>query len=76
MNSTTMEQPCPVCAGIGKGIDGDDLTVLPSGKFHWIADGKEKAHSRRIIDLMPELRERDNPPLYIRACTTAERGAQ
>jgi hypothetical protein len=47
--------PCPACREAGKDTAGDNLTVFPSGKFHCIAAGKDKAHNRRIIELMPEL---------------------
>jgi hypothetical protein len=46
---------CPACQEAGKDTDGDNLSVFPSGKFHCIAAGKDKAHNRRIIELMPEL---------------------
>ncbi len=47
--------PCPACREAGKDTDGDNLTVFPSGKFHCIAAGRDRAHNRRIIELMPEL---------------------
>jgi len=48
-------EPCPACRELGKDTDGDNLSVFPSGKFHCIAAGKDKAHNARIIQLMPEL---------------------
>jgi hypothetical protein len=60
-NATT-KQRCPACAEIGKDTAGDNLTVFPSGKFHCIAAGKDKAHNRRIIELMPELGSKDTLP--------------
>jgi hypothetical protein len=54
MNGTT-PVPCPACREIGKDTDGDNLKVFPSGKFHCIAAGKDKAHNRRIIELKPDL---------------------
>jgi hypothetical protein len=59
---TTM--PCPACREIGKDTDGDNLRVFPSGKFHCIAAGKDKAHNRRIIELMPELGSETPSPAF------------
>jgi hypothetical protein len=53
--SEKITMACPACREIGKDTDGDNLSVFPSGKFHCIATGKDKAHNRRIIELMPEL---------------------
>lgn len=55
MSAVGKKQRCPACAEIGKDTDGDNLTVFPSGKFHCIAAGKDRAHARRIIELRPEL---------------------
>ncbi len=55
--------PCPACREAGKDTDGDNLSVFPSGKFHCIAAGKDKAHNRRIIGLMPELGSKEARPL-------------
>ena len=62
MSAAEKKQRCPACAEIDKDTDGDNLTVFPSGKFHCIAVGKDKAHNARIIELMPELGNRDGLP--------------
>jgi hypothetical protein len=54
--------PCRACQEAGKDTSGDNLRVFPSGKFHCIAAGKDKAHNRRIIELMPELGSKDRLP--------------
>ena len=59
-DKTTM--PCLACRELGRDTDGDNLSVFPSGKFHCIAAGRDRAHNRRIIELMPELGKRDGLP--------------
>ena len=55
-------EPCPACREAGKDTAGDNLRVFPSGRFHCIAAGKDKAHSRRIVELRPELGSNDRLP--------------
>ena len=55
MSAAVKTERCPACAELGKDTAGDNLTVFPSGKFHCIAAGKDKAHNARIIQLRPEL---------------------
>ena len=47
--------PCPACREAGSDKSGDHLTIYPSGKFSCAVHPGEKAHNRRIIELMPEL---------------------
>lgn len=54
--------PCPACREIGKDTDGDNLSVFPSGKFHCIAAGRDRAHNRRIVALRPDLGAGDTFP--------------
>ena len=60
--SDKITMACLACREIGKDTDGDNLSVFPSGKFHCIAAGKDRAHNRRIIELMPELGSKDSFP--------------
>jgi hypothetical protein len=55
VSAAVKKERCPACAELGKDTAADNLTVFPSGKFHCIAAGKDKAHNRRIIELRPEL---------------------
>lgn len=62
MSVAGIRKRCPACAEIGKDTAGDNLSVFPSGKFHCIAAGKDKAHNRRVIELRPDLGKDDDFP--------------
>jgi 5S rRNA maturation endonuclease (ribonuclease M5) len=48
-------QPCPACRKDGHDNKGNHLRVFPSGKFSCVIFPGDKAHNRRIIELLPEL---------------------
>ena len=47
--------PCPACREAGSDKSGNHLTRFPSGKFSCAVHPGDRAHNRRIVELMPEL---------------------
>ena len=57
---TTM--PCIACREAGSDKSGNHLAIFQSGKFACAVHPGDKAHNRRIIELMPELGSKDSLP--------------